>query len=71
MTDTICEYPVAPTPLAQELNNNELKPGPDGLVRVPETPGLGVEVNTAAIRKYLVDVEIKIAGKTLYRTPEV
>jgi L-alanine-DL-glutamate epimerase-like enolase superfamily enzyme len=69
--DTICEYPVAPTTLALELNNQELRPGADGLVRVPETPGLGVEVNLAAVRKYLVDTEIKVGGRVLYRTPAV
>jgi L-alanine-DL-glutamate epimerase-like enolase superfamily enzyme len=69
--DTICEYPVAPTSLALELNNQELKPGTDGQVRVPEKPGLGVEVNLAAVRKYLVDTEIKVAGGVLYRTPAV
>ena len=69
--DEICEYPVAPTALARELNHDELKPGPDGLVRVPDRPGLGVDVNLAAVRKYVVDVEIKVAGRVLYRTPEV
>ena len=68
---TICEYPVEPTTLALELNKQELKPGNDGLVRVPEKPGLGVEVNLAAVRKYLVDIEIKVAGRVLYRTPSV
>jgi L-alanine-DL-glutamate epimerase-like enolase superfamily enzyme len=69
--DAICEYPVAPTTLARELNNDELRPGPDGMVRVPEKPGLGVDVNLAVVRKYLVDVEIKLQGRVLYRTPEV
>ena len=29
------------------------------------------EVNLAAVRKYLVDTEIKVAGRVLYRTPAV
>jgi hypothetical protein len=35
---------------------------------VPERPGLGVEPDTRALAKYLVDVEIKVAGKVLFRT---
>ena len=67
----ICEYPVEATPLAVELFNDELALGDDGLVRVPESPGLGVEPNLDAIRQYLVDVEIKVAGRTIYSTPEI
>lgn len=43
----------------------------DGLVQVPDTPGLGVDLNLQAIHKYLVPVEIKLAGKRLYTTPTV
>lgn len=68
---SICEFPVEATPLAVNLYHNELARGDDGLVRLPETPGLGVEPNLDAIREYLVDVEIKVAGETLYSTPSV
>ncbi len=68
---TLCEYPVEPCDLAWELNREELSPGPDGLVRPPESPGLGVDVNLEAIRKYLVDVEIKVGGKCIYETPDI
>ena len=54
-----------------ELYHNELSRDDDGLVHVPETPGLGVEPNLDAVRQYLVDVEIKVAGATIYSTPEV
>lgn len=67
----ICEYPVEASPLAVELYNGELTRGDDGLVRLPESPGLGVEPNMEAIRRYLVDVEIKVAGRTIYSTPDV
>lgn len=68
---SICEFPVEATPLAVDLYHNELARGDDGLVRLPETPGLGVEPNLDTIREYLVDVEIKVARETLYSTPEV
>lgn len=67
----ICEYPVEASPLAVELYNGELTRGDDGLVRLPEAPGLGVEPNLETIRQYLVDVEIKVAGRTIYSTPDV
>ncbi len=67
----ICEFPVEATPLAVNLYHNELARGDDGLVRLPETPGLGVEPNLDTIREYLIDVEIKVAGETLYSTPKV
>ncbi len=67
----ICEFPVEATPLAVDLYHNELARGEDGLVRLTEAPGLGVEPNLDTIREYLVDVEIKVAGKTLYSTPKV
>jgi L-alanine-DL-glutamate epimerase-like enolase superfamily enzyme len=67
----ICEFPVEPTRLARELNSGEMARGEDGLVRPPESPGLGVDPNLEAIREFLVDVEIKVAGRTLYSTPTV
>lgn len=66
---TLCEYPVEPKSLAVDLYHNELALGDDGLVRLPDRPGLGVEANLDAIERYLVDVEIKVGGRVLYRTP--
>ena len=65
----ICEYPVEAKPLAIELCRDRIERDADGLVHVPETPGLGVEPDEAAIRKYLVETEITVGGKLLYRTP--
>jgi L-alanine-DL-glutamate epimerase-like enolase superfamily enzyme len=69
--DRICEYPVALSNLAWELSSNHLLPDADGELSVPETPGLGIEVNTSACKKYLVETEILVAGRTLYRTPSL
>ncbi|MDA1250823.1 MAG: mandelate racemase/muconate lactonizing enzyme family protein [Planctomycetota bacterium] len=68
---SICEFPVEPTRLARELNSGEMARGEDGLVRPSESPGLGVDPNPEAIREFLIDVEIKVAGRTLYSTPGV
>ena len=56
---------------ARKLNSPCLTPDADGLLRLPEGPGYGVTVDVESIRPYLVDCEIKVAGKVLYRTPEL
>lgn len=69
--DVISEYPVELKPLAQKLGNEKIRPDNDGYIHTPERPGLGITVDTEACKKYLVDVEIKIAGKQIYYTPEL
>ena len=70
-SDTICEYPVQPKALAYEATVQHLLPDAEGLVRVPDAPGLGVTPDVAVLRKYLVDAEISVGGKVLYRTPKL
>jgi L-alanine-DL-glutamate epimerase-like enolase superfamily enzyme len=65
----ICEYPVKPQPMAWEMCKTHIAPDKNGEIRVPETPGLGIEPDLAGMKKYLVDAEIKVGGKILYRTP--
>lgn len=69
--DEICEYPVAPKALARELTTTHLERDDAGMVRLPDGPGLGMEIDPAAIAEYLVDVEIVVNGESLYRTPEL
>ena len=66
----LCEYPVEPSNLAVELNHRELALNDDGQVQVPDKPGVGVEVNIDAIEAYLVQTEIKVGGRVLYRSPD-
>jgi L-alanine-DL-glutamate epimerase-like enolase superfamily enzyme len=66
----ICEYPVAPKQLAVDITTNHLLPDGNGEIHVPDSPGLGMVVNTTALTKYLVDVEIKVQDKTIYKTPK-
>ena len=68
---TICEYPAAPKQLAPDISVNHIQVDSNGQVHVPDAPGLGIEVNTAGLRKYLVDVEIRTQGRLLYRTPDL
>jgi len=62
----LCEYPTGLQPLARDLTVTRIAPGPDGLIRLPEGPGLGVEVNPDALTRYAVEVEIKVAGRVLF-----
>jgi L-alanine-DL-glutamate epimerase-like enolase superfamily enzyme len=65
----ICEFPAEPKPLAFELTRNHLLPDDDGLLHLPDAPGLGMTIDPATIGRYLVDVEIRAKGQLLYRTP--
>jgi L-alanine-DL-glutamate epimerase-like enolase superfamily enzyme len=65
----LCEYPFAPSTLAQELTTTKLLPDALGQVHLPEAPGLGVALNAQAIQKYLVEVEIKVAGRLTHKSP--
>lgn len=69
--DLISEYPVELKSLAQEIGKEKILPDADGYIHIPEQPGLGIEVDTSALKKYLVDVEIKVKGKVLYATPQL
>jgi L-alanine-DL-glutamate epimerase-like enolase superfamily enzyme len=62
----ICEYPFSPKPLARELTLNHLQRDADGYVHLPDSPGLGIEINTEAIRRYLVNLEIKAKDTILF-----
>ena len=65
----ICEYPIAPQSMAWEMCADHILPDQNGEVHVPHSPGLGIDVDTARMREFLVDVEITVNGNSLYRTP--
>lgn len=66
----ICEYPFAPKALAREFTTNTLERDCEGYVSVPDAPGLGVGIDAARARKYLVDVEIRAKGRTLFASTD-
>ena len=43
----------------------------EGMLKIPTTPGLGLELDLDAVKKYLVDVEIRVGGRVLYATPKL
>lgn len=65
----ICEYPTELQVLAREMTQNHITPDAEGFLSAPDAPGLGIEPNLDGIKSYLVDAEIRIGGKLLYRTP--
>ena len=65
----ICEFPVGSKSLAVDLTVNHITPDANGQIVVPDAPGLGMEVSTAALKQYIVDVEIKVRCKTIFSTP--
>ena len=68
---TICEYPVEAKPLARAITRGEIAVAADGTISLPDGPGLGLEPDLAAIAPYVVDVEIRVRGVELYRTPVI
>ena len=67
----ICEYPVELKSLAWDMTQDHILPDANGQVNVPDAPGLGLMPDLEAAKPYLVDVEIAVGGKVLYRTPDL
>ena len=66
----LLEYPAAGSELSQYLVTEPFPAESDGLVRVKELPGLGVKVDTEAIRPYLAPVRIEVGVETVFeQTP--
>jgi L-alanine-DL-glutamate epimerase-like enolase superfamily enzyme len=67
----ICEYPAAPKQLAVDITSNHLLPDRNGEIHTPDAPGLGMIVNIGKLKPYLQDVEIRVQGAVLYKTPSL
>ena len=67
----ICEYPFVPKSVAWDMSETHLLPDEKGEINLPSTPGLGITMNFAGMAKYVVDAEISVKGKVLYRTPKL
>ncbi len=62
----LLEYPAAGSELSQRLVTEPFPVESDGMVRVKELPGLGVSVDTEAIRPYLAPVRIEVGAETVF-----
>jgi len=67
----IAEYPLDARDVALAITAERLERDANGLIHLPDGPGLGLTVTPAAFRRYLRDVEIRVDGRVLYRTPAV
>lgn len=65
----ICEYPTTLQQLARDITLNHLKPNANGEIEIPDAPGLGIEINPKALTQYAVDIEIKVGGKSVFKSP--
>lgn len=63
----LLEYPAAGSELSQRLVKTPFQIDSDGMVRVRELPGLGVQVDTEAIYPYLVSVNIHVGTETVFQ----
>lgn len=70
-SDVICEFPTELKPLAVAMSRNHIALDSNGQVRAPDAPGLGIDPDLAGIKPYLVDAEIRVGSKLLYRTPQL
>ena len=61
---SICEYPVELKSLAWEMTREHIIPDANGLITLPEAPGLGMTPDLEAAKRYLLDVEIAVGGQT-------
>ncbi|MDQ0726728.1 mandelate racemase/muconate lactonizing enzyme family protein [Microbacterium sp. W4I20] len=68
-TSTWCEYPLDSQPVSRDLTVETLAVDADGLVRVPDSPGLGLTINKEVVGRYAVNVEITIDGDSVFRSP--
>ena len=67
----ICEYPISPKSVAFDLADSHILPDANGEIVLPDGPGLGIAASPQGMRPYLVDVEIRAKGRTLYTTPSL
>lgn len=70
-TDWLCEYPVEAKALAKLVTRNHIQVDNNGQVTAPAAPGLGMKLDLAAVREYVMDVEITVNGQSLYSTPDL
>lgn len=64
----LCEFPVATRELAARLTVETITPDENGMINLPEGPGLGVQVDLATVKAYHRDVEIRVNSETLFRS---
>jgi len=67
----IAEYPLEARDVAYAITVERIARDADGMVHAPQAPGYGMTVDPERFKPYLRDVEIKIDGRLLYRSPTI
>ncbi|HEX8237135.1 MAG TPA: mandelate racemase/muconate lactonizing enzyme family protein [Abditibacteriaceae bacterium] len=67
----LCEFPVEAKPLALDMTLSHLQRDANGDISAPDAPGLGITPDVAALRKYLVPVEMRVRDEIIYSTPDL
>ena len=67
----IAEYPLEARDVAYAITVERIERDADGMIHAPQAPGYGMTVEPARFKPYLRDVEIKIDGRLLYRSPTI
>ena len=49
------EYNVSSSPMLRDIIQNPIRMDKDGMMEVPQAPGLGIEIDEAAVRKYQIN----------------
>ncbi len=67
----LLEFPAAGSELSQRIVKDPFQVDADGLVRVIDLPGLGVEVDIEGISPFLVPVNIEIGTETVFEQSSI
>jgi L-alanine-DL-glutamate epimerase-like enolase superfamily enzyme len=70
-THSLCEFPSEPSALAREFSRNTLSIDEIGCIRLSEKPGLGIEPDLEALKKYHLPVEIKVGGRVIFQSSTI
>ena len=52
------------------MAKNKTLPDSDGTIRLPDSPGLDIQIDTEDFKKCVAEVEIHVQNKKIYSTPD-
>lgn len=63
---SLCEYPTEPSALARRFSTTSIVPDAEGMIRIPDGPGLGLEPDVETLNEYCAPVEIKVGERVIF-----
>jgi L-alanine-DL-glutamate epimerase-like enolase superfamily enzyme len=64
---SVCEYPTEPSTLARKFSTTRILPDAEGMIRIPDGAGLGLEPDIQTLNEYCVPVEIKVGERVIFK----